>query len=142
MKLKQLTFVFENQESLTIPANTVRHCYLTEIERIVEVHDRTSELMETLIANTAIIQLKPEANLVANEDEHFGEPFHLFDRLIDVKDVIIVELIDEEDNKQTYYIDWNEKASEYQNTYQSTAHLPGEDFILVVSKSQRAKQFA
>ena len=146
MKLKEITFVFENCDQITIDGkNTgvfVADVIETSIERIA-----CNAILKMQIPKTFIIEINKDANVMRNEFGCSDRKQPTFQRFIEWQDITQIEFAlydaysDGPENPETetyhFWLDWEDNGiDEYTNINQKTYLSKNGHLYLVVSKDK------
>lgn len=140
MNIQNITLMFENQEHRVIAPEHIKHFCLHDIKDTLSYDPNSNTMTTSQTAELMVLRLAAAANTESNSDEHFDEPFYLFERLIKHHDVLVVSLNYGTPDQVDYYMDWDLNGGEYTNTYQTIAK-DDDDLIIAVSKNTPAKTF-
>lgn len=126
-RLKEITFVFENCDSLTIPGNYIGSFCVTDIKKYI-ARRASNFIGEYDVAESFMIEIHKNADRFHKQ---FGEiqnyGYTKFKRLTDWNDITNIEFEIEEcldginvsNKKYSYDVDWHED-DEFNNRYQKS----------------------
>lgn len=139
-RLKEITFVLENCDRITVPGNYIGSFCVTNIKKYI-ARRAMNYIGEYEVAESFMIEIHNGAN---TEHKQFGEIQNVghtkFKRLMDWKDITNVEFEIEEcwdgentsNKKYSYSVDWHED-DEFDNRYQKTYLSPCGHLYIVIS---------
>lgn len=150
-KLKNITFVFENCDYITIDGKYVGDFLVDDIHHQI-ARLACNHIGRMDIADTFVIEIHKDANIERYElDQTHIESFkHMtFDRFKG-NDITNIEFELEENYSEerlvpykesyNYYVCWN-ADDEYENSYQSTYESDEGNFYIVISKDKTIEDF-
>lgn len=141
MDIQNVALIFENQEHILIDPSLITHLCLHDLHQTVHlVTGTTCTAEKTVTADLIELTLVHVANALSKDAEFFVDPYYLFDRLTERKDVLGVTLNYAQSNQEDYAVDWNE-FSEYRNNFQSTGIDAFGSLHLVISQSKTASEY-
>ena len=124
-KIKNINVIFENLEVIVIPADYLTSLIMRDITENF-IYTNTSSCYYRCEQLVMTISNKFDMTLI---DENYGER-NSFQRMINFRDIVAVEVVFENDVTETVYVDWWD-ACEYENLHQDTEILS--DGALLVS---------
>lgn len=153
MKLKNITFVLENCDSITIDGKYIGDFYVGDIKREIK-RIASNAICEMNITNNFMIEIHKDANVkrcdffdvfsfTDKENSHMT-----FDRFLECNDITSIDFVLEEESNDfdypckaySYYVNWvgdSDYVNEAQKTYLSKAgHL-----YIVISKEEYVSDF-
>lgn len=149
MKLKKLTFVFENCDYFSVLAEHTSHLQLSDIKKEVHCFSDNS-IVNSYIAENFAIMLHREANVSYS---HFGlsdtnDVGNKFERILQYADITQIELeceetVDEHTVKSMtyrYYMNWDD-SEDMNNNYQKTVLNNDGDLFIVISASKQISDY-
>lgn len=147
MKLKSITFIFENCDTITIDGKYVGHFVVDNIKKsILRIAMNAIDKIDS--AHTFVIEIHKNANVerFPFNNEKLESKETVFKRL-SLGDIthIEFELIDRVEKEVCsfrYVVDWKDSQSEYINAFQkSYVSDPGHLYIVIEEKGKIEKYF-
>lgn len=141
MKLRNIQFVFDTTDAITIDGKYIDRFSIADIEKSFDKRSGDNVvIVET--ANFVAIKINKDANVPRNSFDTEDMPAHnVFDRITDHKDIVFIrfELYDENDpvrrSKQyCYYVRWARNANDL-NKFQKTAFDKHGNLCLLISEN-------
>ena len=139
-KLKEIKFVLENCDWITIPGNYIGSFCVTDIKKYI-ARKAMNYIGEYEVAESFMIEIHSEADRFHKQFGQIQNVGHTkFKRLMDWKDITNIEFeiedcLDEENTtckKYSYGVDWHED-DEFDNRYQKTYLSPSGHLYIVIS---------
>ena len=143
-KIKSIILGFENLETINIPVNNVATFLLEGVARRIFKSWHSEEIHESEVAESAVIALKPEADLVlqdAANTKQLMNATQVFARIKKYNDLTDITFIYNDDMERTISFQWdNEK--DVTNAYQSSVVTNNGYLVVVIDKEKTAGQYA
>lgn len=122
MKLKNITFTFENCEMITIDGKHIGNFLVDEIKTSIQ-RIACNAIMKMDIAKVIAIEIHKDAN---KSTHTFGRKLMTFDRFLEYDDITSIEFALDDGNgnctNYDYYVDWvgdSDMENEAQHSYVS-----------------------
>ena len=138
MKLKEITFVLENCDHITIDGKYIGEFLVDEINTSIQ-RISCNAILEMNVANVVVVEIHKDAN---KERHPFGVAdwkCMAFDRLIEYNDITSIKFkLDDKD--YSYYVDWV-GDDDYENEAQSSYVSKDGHLYLVIAKDKGIPDF-